>query len=117
MRFAFLRRGNRRRTKVESAYAKSLKKSRAPFGRYSRLWLALTAAADCSLTLIVTELRLRIEANAIRQLVPPEASEEERRQRRVTCRVLDIAVPEVRLQRPRVDAVLCQLESAGMPSI
>ena len=117
MRFAFLRRGNRRRTKVETAYAKSLKKSRAPFGRYSRLWLALTAAADCSLTLIVTELRLRIEANAIRQLVPPEASKEERRQRRVTCRVLDIAVPEVRLQRPRVDAVLCQLEAAGMPSI
>ena len=84
-------------------------KSGAPFGRYSRLWLALTTAADCSPTLIVTELRLTIEANAIRQLVPPEAFNAVRRQRRVTRRVLEIAVPEVRLQRPRVDAVLSSL--------
>ena len=77
--------------------------------RYSRLWLALTMAADCSLSLIVTELRLTIEANAMRQLVPPDAFNAVRRQRRVTRRVLEIAVPEVRLQRPRVDAVLSSL--------
>ena len=109
MRFAFLRRGNRRRTKVESAYAKSLQKKpctvRPLFPTLARPYHGggLLPSAD--------SLRLTIEANAIRQLVPPEASEEERRQRRVTCRVLDIAVPEVRLQRPRVDAVLCQLEA------
>ena len=71
------------------------------------LWLSLTSAADCSPTLIVTELRLTIEeANAIRQLVPPEAFNAARRQRRVTRRVPEIAVPDVRLRRQRVDAVL-----------
>jgi hypothetical protein len=40
-------------------------------------------------------LRLTIEANAIRQLVTPEAFNAVRRQRRVTRRVLEIAVPEV----------------------
>ena len=45
----------------------------------------------------------------MRQLVPPDAFNAVRRQRRVTRRVLEIAVPEVRLQRPRVDAVLSSL--------
>ena len=47
-------------------------------------------------------LRLTIEANAIRQLVPPEAFSAVRRQRRVKRRVLEIAVPEV---MPRENAL------------
>ena len=109
MRFAFLCRGNRRGPRSNPPREVS-QKSRAPFGRYSRLWLALTTAADCSPTLIITELRLTIEeANAIRQLVPPEAFNAVRRQRRVTRRVPEIAVPDIRLRRQRVDAVLSSL--------
>ena len=107
MRFAFLCRGNRRRTKVEPAPAKSLKKAvhRSAVIPDSRPY----HGSGLLPPLIVTELRLTIEANAMRQLVPPDAFNAVRRQRRVTRRVLEIAVPEVRLQRPRVDAVLSSL--------
>jgi hypothetical protein len=49
-----------------------------------------------------------------RQLVPPETLKAIRRQRRVPRRVLDIAVPQVGLQRPRIDAVICELIAAGV---
>ena len=34
---------------------------------------------------------------------------------RCTARILNVAVPEVRLQRLRVDAVIGELVAAGMP--
>ena len=47
-------------------------------------------------------------------LVPPEILEPTRRQRRIAGRVLDIAMPEVRLQRPGIDAIVGELEAAGV---
>ena len=47
-------------------------------------------------------------------LVPPEVLEPPRRQRRIAGGILDIAVPEVGLQGSRIDAVVGQLEPAGM---
>jgi hypothetical protein len=48
-------------------------------------------------------------------LIPPKILKPPRRQRRVASRVLDIAVPQVGLQRPRIDPVVGQLEPAGVP--
>ena len=55
-------------------------------------------------------LRLTIEASAIRQLVPPEAFKAVRRQRHVTRRVLEIAVPEV---MPRLGPCLAALRAVA----
>ena len=48
--------------------------------------------------------------------VAPEAFEPIRRQRGVARRVLDVAVSQVGLQGPRIDAVIRQLEAAGVLS-
>ena len=48
-------------------------------------------------------------------LIPPKILKPPRRQRRIAGRVLDIAVPEVGLQRSRIDPVIGELEAAGMP--
>src|SRR4029077_1382761 len=112
MRFAFLCRGNRRRTKVEPASAKSLKKPctvRPFFPTLARPYHGggLLPYAD--------SLRLTIEANAIRQLVPPEAFSAVRRQRRVTRRVLEIAVPEVMPRLGPCLAALCAMAKSNNP--
>ena len=49
-----------------------------------------------------------------RLLIPPEVLKPTRRERRVAGGILDIAVPEVGLQGSRIDAVVGQLEPAGM---
>ena len=46
--------------------------------------------------------------------IPPEILEAARRRLGVAHRVLDVAVPEVRLQRAGIDAVIGQLEAAGV---
>ena len=46
---------------------------------------------------------------------PPEILEPIRRQLRVPHRVLDVLVPEVGLQRPRIVALVGQREAAGVP--
>jgi hypothetical protein len=51
----------------------------------------------------------------MKKLIPPEILEPPRRQRRIASRILDIAVPQVGLERPGIDPVVCQLEAAGMP--
>jgi hypothetical protein len=47
-------------------------------------------------------------------LIFPKSSEPVRRERRVSRGVLDIAVAQVGLQRSRIDAVICQLVTAGV---
>jgi hypothetical protein len=47
--------------------------------------------------------------------VPEEASEPVRGERGIACRVLDVRVPEVRLDRPRVDPLIGQFVPAPMP--
>jgi hypothetical protein len=47
-------------------------------------------------------------------LIPPEILEPTRCQRRIAGRILDIAVPEVGLQRPCIDPVVRQLKAAGV---
>src|SRR4029077_5741082 len=48
------------------------------------------------------------------RLVAPEVLETGRRQLGVAHRVLDVAVPEVSLQRASIDAVIGELEAAGV---
>ena len=48
-------------------------------------------------------------------LVLPKVLEPARRQRRVTGRILDIAVPQVRLEGSRIDPVVGQFEAARVP--
>jgi hypothetical protein len=45
----------------------------------------------------------------------PEALEPIRRERRVAGRILDIAMPQLSLERRRIDAVIRQLKAAGLP--
>jgi hypothetical protein len=49
------------------------------------------------------------------KLIFPKSFEPIWRQSRVSCRVLDIAVAKISLQRARIDAVICQLVTAGVP--
>ena len=46
---------------------------------------------------------------------PSKSLEPARRQRRVTGRILDIAVPQVRLEGSRIDPVVGQFEAARVP--
>ena len=47
--------------------------------------------------------------------IVPEILEAGRRQLGVAHRVLDVAVPEIGLQRTGIDAVIGELEAAGVP--
>lgn len=51
------------------------------------------------------------------EYVPPEVPEPIRRQLRVPDGVRDIPVAEIRLDRPRINAVAGQLETAGILSM
>jgi hypothetical protein len=48
-------------------------------------------------------------------LISPEALEPIRRERRVAGRILDIAMPQLSLERWRIDAVIRQLKAASLP--
>jgi hypothetical protein len=47
-------------------------------------------------------------------LVPPETLEPIRRQRRIPRRILDIAMPQVSLERPCIASVIGKLVAAGV---
>jgi hypothetical protein len=55
----------------------------------------------------------RPTAKTAASLVLPEPVEPIRRQRCITRGGLDFAVPQVRLRRPGINAILCQLAAAG----